>query len=230
LIRIDKLLSNLGYGSRKEIQYIAWSGAITHKGETLKEVALKVQHEDILINGEVLDKESLIIVMNKPKGFICSHDDSGKLIYSLLPLRWQRRNPKIATIGRLDVDTSGVILLSDDGKLNHALSSPKKHIKKIYDVELASPLKGDEIEIFASGEMMLKGESKPCLSAKLTIIDAYHAKVELYEGKYHQVKRMFAYVQNRVVSLHRSQFASIGVDDLKEGEFKVIRVEDILIN
>lgn len=88
MIRLDKLLSNLGYGSRKEIQYIAWSGAITHKGKILKDVSTKVEPEDILINDEKIDAPKLIIVMNKPKGFICSHNDSAKLIYSLLPTRW----------------------------------------------------------------------------------------------------------------------------------------------
>lgn len=227
MIRLDKLLSNLGYGSRKEIQYIAWSGAITHKGKILKDVSTKVEPEDILINDEKIDASKLIIVMNKPKGFICSHNDSAKLIYSLLPTRWQQRNPKISTIGRLDIDTSGVILLTDDGSLNHALTTPKKNITKIYEVELASALRGDEIEIFNSGEMMLKGESKPCLPSKLTIKDSHHATVELTEGRYHQVKRMFGYVGNRVVSLHRSGFANIKVDDLKEGEFKIITYDDI---
>ena len=89
--------------------------------------------------------------MNKPDGVVCSHDDSGKLIYSLLPLRWQNRNPKLSTVGRLDRDTTGAILLTDDGILNHKLTSPKSNISKIYKVTLAHPLRGDETTIFRSG-------------------------------------------------------------------------------
>jgi 16S rRNA pseudouridine516 synthase len=174
------------------------------------------------IIGEVLDDETLLILLNKPQGYICSHNDSGKLIYSLLPQRYSRRNPKISTIGRLDIDTTGVILLTDDGVLNHKLTSPKKDISKIYEATLEKPLKGDEVEIFASGTLMLNGETKPLLSAKLEIITSTFVKIEICEGRYHQVKRMFAAVGNRVIKLHRAKFGDFSVDNLKEGEYKII--------
>lgn len=204
------------------------NGHVSINGIVIRNVSQKVEHDEVMIDGEKLDPKSLIIVLNKPSGYVCSHDDAGRLIYSLLPLRWQYRNPKISTIGRLDSDTTGVILLTDDGKLNHELTSPKKHVRKLYEVMLASPLSGNEVELFASGELMLRGDEKPCMSAKLTILDPYHATVELYEGRYHQVKRMFAAVGNKVIKLHRKRFANIDVDELKEGEFRIISKEDIL--
>jgi 16S rRNA pseudouridine516 synthase len=160
--------------------------------------------------------------MYKPKGVICSHKDDGKLIYSLLPERFNLRNPKISTIGRLDRETSGVILITDDGELNHNLTSPKKDITKIYEVELAHPLRGDEAQIFASGELMLHGEEKPLLPATLTKITDTKVKLEIVEGRYHQVRRMFGAVGNRVVELHRTHFGEYTLEDLEEGEFLVL--------
>lgn len=226
--RLDKILTSLGYGSRKEAQALIKRGRVCINGIVIRDVKQKAYHEDIRFDGEALDPKPLVVVMNKPSNIVCSHNDSGKLIYSLLPQRWQRRDPKISTIGRLDSDTTGVIILTDDGKLNHALTSPKKHIKKIYKVTLAMPLNGDEADIFASGGLMLHGEDKPCLSASLTIIDDFNVYLELFEGRYHQVKRMFGAVGNKVLRLHREQFANIRVDDLKEGEYKVISKEEIL--
>lgn len=226
--RLDKILTSLGYANRKEVQNFIKRGHVAVNGIVTKDIKQKANHDNITFLGEKLDPKSLVIVMNKPSNVVCSHNDAGKLIYSLLPDRWQRRDPKISTIGRLDKDTTGIIILTDDGKLNHELTSPKKHIKKIYKVTLSDPLKGNEADIFASGKLMLKGEDKPCLSAKLTIIDPFNVYLELTEGKYHQVKRMFGAIGNKVVKLHREQFANMRIDDLKEGEYKVVSKEDVI--
>lgn len=226
--RLDKILTSLGYGSRKEVQHLIKNGHVAVCGAVSKDAKQKVNHADVTIDGEPLDPQTLIIVLYKPMNYVCSHNDAGRLVYSLLPPRWQKRNPKISTIGRLDGDTTGVILLTDDGALNHALTSPKKHVAKLYEVTLASPIRGDEADIFSSGTLMLNGDDKPCRGAKLTIIDSYNATVELTEGRYHQVKRMFAAVGNKVVKLHRKQFANIGIGDLQEGQYKIICKEDIL--
>lgn len=170
--------------------------------------------------------KKLVIILNKPSGYICSHNDAGKLIYSLLPLRYQNRNPKISTIGRLDIDTTGAILLTDDGELNHKLTSPKKDVKKIYEVTLQNPLKGDEKRAFFSGEVILNGEDKP-KPAFLKQINSNLVHLEIVEGKYHQVKRMFAYTGNKVIKLHRLEFAGFRVDDLKDGEFKILENDKI---
>lgn len=220
--RIDAHLANLGYCTRKETKKFLKYNDVTINDELILSPSIKAFNEEIKINGEAIDPEKLTILLNKPADYICSHNDAGVLIYSLLPERWLRRNPKISTIGRLDVDTTGAILLTDDGELNHRLTSPKSDISKIYEVTLAQPLKGDESEIFQSGELILNGETKALLPAKLEIITPTLVRLEIVEGKYHQVKRMFAAVGNRVIKLHRVSFGEYGVEDLKEGEFKVL--------
>lgn len=222
LKRVDAHLSKLGYCTRSEAKKFLRIFEVCVKNQRVFNPSLKAYHSDITVNSEPLDPETLLILLNKPSGVICSHNDAGVLIYSLLPQRWNNRNPKISTIGRLDVDTTGAILLSDDGELNHKLSSPKSDVSKIYEATLVQPLKGDEAEIFASGTLMLNGETKPLLSAKLEIITPTKVRLEICEGKYHQVKRMFAAVGNRVETLHRISFDKFRVDDLKEGEFRVV--------
>lgn len=220
--RIDAHLSSLGYCTRSEAKKFLRIFELTVNDKRVFDTSIKAYHNDIKVNNEALDPEIITILLNKPSGFICSHNDAGSLIYALIPSRWNRRNPKISTIGRLDVDTTGAIILTDDGALNHKLSSPKSDVSKIYEATLAVPLNGDEKEIFVSGELMLNGEKKPLLPALLEVISETHVRLEICEGKYHQVKRMFAAVGNRVLSLHRVSFGGFIVDDLKEGEYKFI--------
>lgn len=218
--RVDAHLSNLGYCTRSEAKKFLSKNVVSIKGVRVFDVREKAHHSDITVDGEKLDDETLLLLMHKPSGVVCSHSDSGALIYSLLPQRWQRRNPKIATIGRLDADTTGAILLTDDGALNHKLTSPKSDVAKLYEATLAQPLRGDEAEIFASGTLMLHGEKKPLLPAKLEVVSETIVRLEICEGRYHQVKRMFGAVGNRVVALHRVRFGEFSVEDLKPSEYK----------
>lgn len=220
--RIDAHLSSLGYCTRGDARNFLKRNEIFVNENRVFNPSLKAYHEEITINGNMLDPETLTILLNKPSGVICSHNDAGVLIYSLLPQRWNQRNPKISTIGRLDVDTTGAILITDNGVLNHRLTNPKKDISKIYEVDLKVPLKGDESKIFASGELLLNGEKKPLLPAKLEVLSSTKVRLEIFEGKYHQVKRMFAAVGNRVVKLHRVSFDGYTVEDLKEGDYRII--------
>ncbi len=222
--RIDAHLSSLGYCTRSEAKKFLRIYELYVKEERIFDPSIKAYHNDIKVNNEALDPEIITILLNKPSGFICSHNDAGSLIYALIPQRWNRRNPKIATIGRLDVDTTGAIILTDDGALNHKLSSPKSDVSKVYEATLAVPLKGNEKEIFASGELMLNGEKKPLLPATLEVLGETHVRLEICEGKYHQVKRMFASVGNRVLTLHRVSFNGFTIEDLKEGEYKFIEL------
>jgi 16S rRNA pseudouridine516 synthase len=222
LKRIDAHLSSLGYCSRSESKKFLKMFQVCINGNRVFEGSIKALHHEITIGGVPLDPPSLSILMHKPKGIICSHEDAGVLIYSLLPERWQKRNPKISTVGRLDGDTTGVILLTDNGALNHKLTSPKNKVSKLYEVTLAQPLRGDEQEIFASGTLLLKGEKKPLQSAAMEIIGDTLVRLEIHEGKYHQVKRMFAAVGNKVIALHRVRFAEFDVADLAPGEYKII--------
>ncbi|MBE0513906.1 16S rRNA pseudouridine(516) synthase [Sulfurimonas sp.] len=222
--RVDAHLSSLGYCTRSEAKKFLSKNLVCIEGVRVFDVRQKAYHSDITVEGERLDDERLVILMNKSSGVICSHDDAGVLIYSLLPQRWQRRNPKISTIGRLDADTTGAILLTDDGELNHKLTSPKSDVVKVYEATLAEPLRGDEAEIFASGSLMLRGEKKPLLSAKMEITEPTLVRLEICEGRYHQVKRMFGAVGNRVVALHRLRFGEFSVDGMEPSEYKIINL------
>jgi 16S rRNA pseudouridine516 synthase len=220
--RIDAHLSSLGYCSRSEAKKFLKIFRVAVNGARVFEASAKALHSDITVNETQLDPESLTILMHKPKGVICSHDDAGVLIYSLLPERWQKRNPKMSTVGRLDGDTTGAILLTDDGALNHRLTSPKSDISKLYEVTLAQALRGDEAELFASGTLILNGEKKALLPAKMEILSETLVRLEISEGKYHQVKRMFGAVGNKVISLHRVRFGEYSIEDLALGEYKIL--------
>lgn len=228
-VRLDKLLGSLGYCGRKEVAALLREGIITHVENLPLKPDTKVSHNEIRFEGEPLDPpQGMVILMHKPVGYVCSHDDGeGKLVYDLLPPRWRKRDPKISTIGRLDKDTSGLLLLTDDGALLHRLTSPKHKVPKVYEATLDRPLKGDESEIFASGTLMLNGEKSPCLPARITVIDGIHATLEITEGRYHQVRRMFAAVGNHVVSLHRSSFGDLRLGDLKVGEYWILAQTEI---
>jgi 16S rRNA pseudouridine516 synthase len=222
--RLDQLLTSLGYASRSESKKLIASGLVTVDGKQITKSDFKAFHHEVLFEGVPLDPpQGMVILMHKPVGLVCSHDDGeGQLVYDLLPVRWRNRDPKISTIGRLDKDTSGLLLLTDDGKLLHRLTSPKYHVSKLYEVTLDRPLKGDEGSIFASGTLILNGEKTACLPAKLEIIDNTHVTLEITEGRYHQVRRMFAAVGNHVTALHRSRIGDLTLGDLKVGAYKII--------
>lgn len=228
-IRLDKLLSSLGYCSRREVASLLREGIITHIDHLPLKSDTKVAHDEILFEGEPLDPpQGIVILMHKPLGYVCSHDDGeGRIVYDLLPERWRRRDPKISTVGRLDKETSGLLLLTDDGTLLHRLTSPKHKVPKIYEATIDRPLNGNEGSIFASGTLMLNGEKTACLPAKLTVIDSTHATLEIVEGRYHQVRRMFAAVGNHVTALHRSSFGELTLGGLKEAEYRVLSFEEI---
>jgi len=228
--RLDKLLGSLGYCARREVAALIKDGIVTHTENLPLKPDTKVLHEEIRFEGEPLDPPSgIVILMHKPAGLVCSHDEGeGRLVYDLLPPRWRMRDPKISTIGRLDKETSGLLLLTDDGALLHRLTSPKHKVPKVYEVMLDRPLQGNEAEIFTSGTLMLNGEKTACLPAKLTVIDETHVTLEIIEGRYHQVRRMFAAVGNHVTALHRSHFGDLTLGDLKEGEYQILIQEEIL--
>lgn len=227
--RLDQLLSSLGYGSRSEIRNFIRLGLVKINGEIAKKPDEKALRGDVFFDDEPLDLPcGMVVLMNKPIGIVCSHDSNeGETIYSLLPSRWQSRTPKLSTVGRLDKDTSGLILITDNGELIHALTSPKKNITKRYEAALAEPLKGDEAEIFASGNLMLNSEKTPCLPAKLTVMSDTSVIIEITEGRYHQVRRMFAAVGNKVLSLHRSRLGELELGGLKAGEYRVLEPDEI---
>lgn len=233
-LRLDRLLGNLGYGSRREIQLLARAGAIVLDGEELGRADMKVALDADLpqrmtIEGEPLDPlPGLCLMLHKPLGVTCSHKEAGPLVYSLLPERWRRRDPSLSTVGRLDKETSGLLLLTDDGGLLHRIISPKNHVLKRYVATLARPLRGDEADMLASGTMMLEGEDKPLAPADLKVLGPTQARLTITEGRYHQVRRMFAALGNHVEALHRDRVGALDLpEELAAGEFRVLDAPDL---
>lgn len=227
-MKLVKLLANLGYGSRKEVQRLIRTGAVTDlDGNVLGENEVP-GHDRILFRGEPLDAPfPLTILLNKPDGYTCSAEDPGSTIYDLLPERFAHRNPGLNPIGRLDKDTTGLLLMTDDGKLLHKIIHPKSNCLKVYHAVLDRPLEGHEGATFASGELMLNSETKPLLPAKLEVIGEKEALITLHEGRYHQVRRMFAAVGNHVLELRRISIGGLKLpEDLEEGEWRVLSPED----
>ena len=226
-MRLVKLIANLGYGSRKEIQQAIKNGWVTDRDGNALKADSKVAHEDILLDDEPLDPPAgMVLLMHKPTGYTCSTKDQGRLVYDLLPDRYRLRKPALSTIGRLDKETSGALLFTDDGTFLHQVISPKKEVAKVYEVTLDRPLKGDEAALFASGEMMLESEQKPLKPAGLEVVDETHARLTLHEGRYHQVRRMFAATGNHVTELSRSRIGGLGLEGLGEGGWKQLSDEE----
>ncbi|WP_417586300.1 16S rRNA pseudouridine(516) synthase [Pararhodobacter oceanensis] len=227
--RIDRLLASMGYGSRPDIARLVRYGGVTLDGAAVNDVSARIPLTPDLpmrmkISGEGLDPlAGLVVLMHKPLGTTCSHNEAGPLVYDLLPARWRRRKPVISSIGRLDKDTSGLLLLTDDGPLLHRITSPKRHIRKTYRATLARPLDGSEGALFASGDLLLKGEEKPLAPAELEVISPMEARLTVVEGRYHQVRRMFAAAGNHVEALHRDALGGLTLpEDLAPGEWRLL--------
>ena len=215
-IRLDKCLSNLGYCSRSEVKSLIKQGIILVNNELVKKADIAVDPATVTFDGEPLDPASINIAFHKPVGFVCSHkENEGRLIYELLPERWRFRKPLVSTVGRLDKETSGIIIITDDGQLNHKLTQPSK-VGKTYQVVTRDTLSGDEPEIFASGDFKLPDDDTPLLPANLKITGPNSAELIIYEGRYHQVRRMFAALGNEVVKLHRVAIGGLKVDTIPE--------------
>lgn len=220
--RLDKILANHGYCSRRGAELFIKNHLITLNGIRLFDTSLKAPAQEISIDTQPIDHPSgIFIILHKPAGYVCSHDSGeGPLVFDLLPPHWMNRNPAPTTIGRLDKDTTGALMITDRMELVHRLTSPSRHISKVYQVKVDKDLSDHLIELFVSGTLILSGEKKPCLPATLEITDRQNARLTLNEGKYHQVKRMFASQGYTVEKLHRENFADWNVDGLNEGCWK----------
>ncbi len=227
--RLDRLLANLGYGSRREVHIMIAQGAVTLDGERLRDMGQKIAvapdlAERMTVQGRPLDPPApLTLILHKPLGVVCSHKEAGRSLYELLPARWRARDPGLSSIGRLDADTTGLLLVTDDGDLLHKVISPRNHIAKRYHVTLDRPLRGDESALFASGTLMLESETKPLAPARLEPLGQTSAYLTITEGRYHQVRRMFAAAGNHVTALHRDRVGGLDLPgDLAPGAFRIL--------
>lgn len=232
--RLDKILANLGYGTRKELKKTVRNGIVEVNGVVVKDSAMQVDPEKdrIVINGEeIYYREFIYLMMNKPDGVIsATHDNRDETVVDLLEVEHQVFEP--FPVGRLDKDTVGLLLLTNDGELNHRLIAPKWKVDKVYFAKIDKEVTEADIKAFEKGITLDDGYV--CKEAKLEIQSASEegseVLVTIQEGKFHQVKRMFEAVGKKVVYLKRIEFGTLKLDEeLEEGEYRELTEEEIAI-
>ncbi|MBN8945785.1 pseudouridine synthase [Rhodanobacter sp. UC4450_H17] len=229
-MKLVKLIANLGYGSRKDVTRLFRSGRITDADGEVLYADDVVPLETVRVDDEPLDPPpGLVLMLNKPLGVTCSRKDPGRIVYDLLPPRYSVRTPALSTVGRLDRDTSGLLLFTDDGPLLHRIISPKAQVAKVYEATLAQDLRGDEGALFASGTLLLESEKEPLAPATLDVLGPRHARLTVTEGRYHQVRRMFAAVGNHVETLQRISVGGLALGNLRPGEWRALDAAEVAL-
>lgn len=230
-MRIDKLLANLGYGSRKEVKQLLKSGAVKVNDMVVKDAKQHIDpdKETVTLNGEIVEyREFIYLMMNKPPGVLSATEDrAGETVIDLLEIEDQVYEP--FPVGRLDKDTEGLLLITNDGQLSHRLLSPKKHVPKTYFAVIGHEVTEEDVKAFAEGVTLDDGYmTKP---GDLKIIKSgIHSDIELTitEGKFHQVKRMFEAVGKKVIYLQRISMGPLSLDETLElGEYRELTDEEI---
>lgn len=233
-MRLDKFLANSGIGTRKEVKIILKKGKIKVNEKIVKDAKMQVDEikDDVKIEGEKITYKAFVyIMMNKPSGVISATEDGKhKTVIDLLCEKY--KNYKVFPVGRLDIDTEGLLLLTNDGVLAHNLLSPKKHVDKKYYVELKEPLTIEKKKILENGIKL--EENFVTKKAKIEIIDkdedieVNSVFITISEGKFHQVKRMFKFVENEVLYLKRVKMGKLLLpEDLKLGEYRELSEEEM---
>ena len=233
-MRIDKYLANMNVGSRKEVHQLIKQGIVAVNGTTVKTPKQQVKESDkVTVNGDAVAYQKYhYFLLNKPKGVLSATEDRSQptVISILAP---QDRYQGIVPVGRLDKDTTGLLLLTNDGQLNHELLAPGKHVDKVYRAEIAGVANEETVKTFASG--MTLGDGTKLQPAELKILsqdeehDRSTTEIKIREGKYHQIKRMFGAVGMKVVELERISMGQLTLpDDLKRGEYLELKLEDIV--
>jgi len=226
-MRLDKFIGHATDLSRVQIHVLIKQGAITVNSVTAQKGAQQVGESDLItLNGEpVLLAKNRYLMLHKPSGYVCANSDSEHPTVLDLIDEPNKQNLQIA--GRLDIDTTGLVLITDDGQWNHRVTSPRSQCKKVYRATTVAPMTAETVALFAAG-IQLHGEKKLTEPAHLDVIDEHMALVTISEGKYHQVKRMFAATGNRVVTLHRERIGEIHLDpSLPSGKYRALTQTEI---
>jgi 16S rRNA pseudouridine516 synthase len=230
--RLDKVLANLGYGSRKEVKAIVKNGEVQIDGVIAKDSSMQLDPEksEIVVSGEkVKYRKYIYLIMNKPAGVVsATYDKFDETVIDLIDDEYKTFNP--FPVGRLDKDTVGLLLLTNDGEMNHRLIAPKWHVDKVYYADIDKKVDEKDVAAFEKGVILDDGYE--CLPAKLQILkadeDGSEVLVTIQEGKFHQVKRMFNSVEKNVVFLKRISFGPMSLpEDLLEGECRELTQEEI---
>jgi 16S rRNA pseudouridine516 synthase len=228
LVRLDKWLSEKSSLTRSEAKDALKKGKVLVNGQTVKDPSLKLNTEadEVILDGnKLIYEENVYYVLNKPAGFVTSTSDSdGVNVMSLLKGEVTKN---LFPVGRLDKDTEGLLLITDDGELAHRLLSPKKHVKKTYYVECQKSISDFDMDILRNGVDI--GDDTPTKEAEVTRIDDKIINLSITEGRFHQVKRMLEAVGNKVVYLKRLSFGNLILDDLeiKSGEYRKLELSEI---
>ncbi|MCI2934182.1 rRNA pseudouridine synthase [Staphylococcus haemolyticus] len=225
-MRLDKFLANMGVGTRTEVKQLLKKGKVTVNTSVEKSPKSYINPTEdmVCVNEKQVEfVNNVYIMLNKPKGYIsATHDESNRTVIDLIP-EYQHLN--IFPVGRLDKDTEGLLLISNDGQFSHDLMSPSKHVSKTYEVTSQNPVTKADIDAFKRGIILSDGPVKP---AQLTRINETTSQVTIYEGKYHQVKRMFHAIENEVLELKRLKIAKLALDEnLKSGEYKLLSDKEL---
>ncbi|MBQ7699735.1 MAG: rRNA pseudouridine synthase [Clostridia bacterium] len=229
-MRLDKFISNAGVLSRSQCAKECRAGNITCDGMVIRDPSANVdpQNSVIAYKGEAITySEYVYIMMNKPLGYVCSNDEPGELlVFDLLDERYRKKD--LFTVGRLDKNTSGLIIITNDGKSAHNALSPKHHVEKKYEFALADPLsEEDRISLEKGAELADGYITKP---SKIIMKTDKTGVIILSEGKYHQIRRMFASVSNKVVELKRTEFGGIILDGaLSPGQWRLLTQQEITL-
>lgn len=228
-MRLDKFICDCTGLTRTQAGKSIRQGLVSINGELVKQAARQVSVTDqVELDGEPLQLIGpRYIMLHKPAGYVCANDDpEHPIVFTLLDEPLVER---LHTVGRLDLDTTGLLLLTDDGQWSHRLTSPKHHVAKTYRVWTADPIPADAIAQFAAG-VMLRGEKEPTKPAQLELVATHEALLTIHEGRYHQVKRMFAAIGNKVERLHRERIGALQLPvDLAEGEYRVLTAAELAL-
>lgn len=232
--RLDNLLVNSGYGSRREVQKIIRQKKVTVNGEIINRPAIHVDilKDEVCVLGEkVLYKEFVYLMLNKPAGFVsATHDKFERTVLELIDDEDKILEPY--PVGRLDKDTVGLLIISNDGNMCHRVLSPKRHVEKKYFVRVDTCLNSSHIEIFSKGVILEDGYKRKPVELKIlnSTPTGSECEVVLTEGKFHQIKRMFEAINSNVLYLKRIEFCGIELDEnLNEGEYRHLTDEEVNI-
>lgn len=225
-MRLDKYLALAGFGSRKEIKQYIRNGYVEVNGEVIKKDDFKIDenNDTVYFDNELVEyMEHVYIMMNKPMGSVCANDDrKAETVFEYVP---EYAHRDLFTVGRLDIDTTGLLLISDDGDFAHHIISPKNMIPKVYMCDLISPITDEQIRKLEEGIEFKEFSSMP---AKVEVVDSKKILLTIFEGKFHQVKRMLIAVGNEVVKLKRLSIGEVTLDEeLIEGQYRLLTNEEL---
>lgn len=224
-MRLDKLLARRNYGSRKDVKKLVSGKHVMVNNEIVKKSDFKVTEGD-LINIDGIEwefNEHEYIILHKPDGCVCANKDNmHPTVFDYLPEDFVK---DFHIVGRLDVDTEGLVIITNDGVFTHKVISPNNKVGKVYEVHLRDKVQEDYIQKFSDGVII--DDDYKCMSAKLEIIDENKCHLTIYEGKFHQVKKMFISLQNEVIYLKRLQIGNLQLGTLPLGEYRMISKEQM---